>query len=87
MNETEQLEGYLLRNIQPGERLIMEARLLVHPGLKEKALWQQHTYAFIKNYGRKQLRAEIESIHKRMFSEKKFETFRQKILFIFKGKI
>jgi hypothetical protein len=87
MNETEELEGYLLYTIQPGERLVTEARLLVYPGMKEKALWQQRTYALIKNYGRKELRAEIENIHKRMFSEKKFETFRKKILFIFKGKV
>ena len=87
MTETEQLEGYLLHTIHPEERLVIEARLLLHPGLKEKALWQQDTYALIKNYGRRELRAEIENIHKRMFAEKKFKTFRQKILFIFKGKI
>jgi hypothetical protein len=87
MNETKQLEGYLLNTCKPEEHLLMQASLVVNPELREKAFWQEQTYALIKNYGRKQLKAEIENVHKKMFTEQKFEKFRQKISFIFKRKI
>ena len=87
MTETQKLEDYLLGTMQPEERLLMEANFLLKADLQEKAKWQENTYTLIRQYSRKQLRAEIEAVHNKLFTEKKFESFRQKISSIFKRKL
>ncbi len=84
MSETQQLEEYFSGMLKPEDSLIIEARLLIDTELREKALWQQRTYALVKEYGRKKLRMEIEKVHHRVFSEKRFHSFRQKVKLIFK---
>lgn len=78
------IESYLLGRLETGDRLVVEARLLLDKQLSDDVSWQQRTYALIRAYGRKCLKAEIEAVHKKMFSEKKFEGFREKIHHIFK---
>ena len=84
MNDTQELEDYLLNRLPVEDRLLMEARLLLSEDLREKAFWQQQTYALIKQHGRQVLKAEIAAVHTKLFTEKKFETFRQNILSLFK---
>lgn len=84
MNETQQLEAYLNGEMSPENKLLMDVRLVLNEGLKEKLLWQEKTYTLIKESGRRQLKQEIENVHQRLFSEKKFESFRKKIQSIFK---
>lgn len=84
MNETQQLEAYLKGEMSAENKLVMEARLLLMSGLKEKLEWQEKTYALIKEHGRRQLKLELEKVHQRLFSEKRFESFRKKIESIFK---
>jgi hypothetical protein len=83
MRETELIENYLNGQLKPEDKLLTEARLLVNPDLKDKKYWQQITYRLIKNYSRKQIRNEITQAQNRLFSEKEFAGFRQKIKSIF----
>ncbi len=83
MNETQQLEAYLKKNLQPDEKLLMDARCLIDPELRDKVYWQQTTYSLIHQYGRKKLRNEIEAIQTVMFSDDRFIGFRNKIKKIF----
>jgi hypothetical protein len=85
MSETQQLEHYLLGLCDPEEKLLIDAQLLLHKDLREKIQWQQQTYKLVRDYGRKQLRAEIDAVHHMLFTEKKFESFRQKISSIFRS--
>lgn len=84
MNETQQLEAYLNGEMSPENKLLMEVHLVLNEGLKDKLRWQEKTYTLIKESGRRQLKQEIENVHQRLFSEKKFESFRKKIQSIFK---
>jgi anti-sigma-K factor RskA len=84
MNETQQLEHYVHGTLPTEERLLMEARLIVDTELRNKLDWQQKAYALIHAYGRKKLRAEIEQIQNRLFTEDKFKIFRKRIQTIFK---
>ena len=84
MSEIQELEHYLLNKLSTEDRLVMEAKLLLSKDLREKNYWQQKTYTLIQQYSRKKLKLEIEAVHKKMFTEIRFETFRQKILLIFK---
>ena len=81
--ETEQIEAHLLRRSDTGEALVFEAKMLLDPELKEKAMWQQKTYHIVKLYGREQLRQEIEAVHQKLFSDDRHKSFRQKIMSLF----
>lgn len=80
--ETKQIEAYLLQSAGEDEP-VFEARLILEPDLHEKLLWQQKTYALLHRYGRRQLRAELESVHGKLFREAEHRTFREKILHLF----
>ncbi len=87
MTETQELEYYLINSLQPEDRLVMDAKILLNKDLREKAYWQKQTYLLIRQHSRKKLKAEIEAVHKKMFTEIFFESFRQKISSIFKRKL
>lgn len=84
MSEAQLLENYLLGKLNPEDRLLMEAKLMLDKGLQEKAYWQNKTYALIKLHGRAQLKKEIEAVHEKLFREKRYEGFRKKITNLFK---
>jgi hypothetical protein len=81
--ETEQIEAYLMRRSDPGDMLVFEAHLLLRPELSEKLQWQRETYQYIKNYGRDQLKQEIEAVHQQLFTQPQHTSFGQKIRQLF----
>lgn len=81
--ETEQIETHLLRLSEQGDALVFEARLLLDPELKYKMRWQQKTYSIVRQYGRQQLRQEIEAVHRQLFNRPEHAGFRQKIMRLF----
>jgi hypothetical protein len=84
MCETQQIELYLLNKLSSEDQLLMEANTLINTELREKLFFQKQTHILIRDFSRKKLRAEIEAVHHKLFTEKKFESFRQKINSIFK---
>ena len=84
--ETEQIEAHLLRLSEPGDALVFEARLLLEPELKDKLDWQQKTYTIVRQYGRRQLKQEIEAVHQQLFNRPEHAGFRQKIMRLFTKK-
>jgi hypothetical protein len=84
MTSAANLEAYLLKKLPPEEQLLLDANLLVNSELRETIRAQKKTYALIQQYGRKQLKAEIEAVHQKLFTENKFESFRKTIFSIFK---
>jgi hypothetical protein len=84
--ETEQIESHLMRRSEPGDALVFEARLLLDPELKDKMHWQQKTYSIIRQYGREELKREIENVHQKLFHEEQHQSFRQKIMRLFSKK-
>lgn len=83
-NETQLIEAYLHRQLRPEDALLFEARLLVEPDLQQKTTAQKRTYALIRQYTRKQLKQEIEAVHRQLFSEPKYRSFREKVLQLFR---
>ncbi|MFI5159698.1 MAG: hypothetical protein ACHQHN_00405 [Sphingobacteriales bacterium] len=81
--EIEQIEAHLMLRSEPGDALVFEARLLLDPELKDKVLWQQKTYSIIRQYGREQLKSEIEAVHQKLFTGVEHYSFRQKIMRLF----
>ena len=84
-NETRQIELHLSGNANTGDALLFEAQLILDPALHDKVLWQKKTYAIINNYGRAQLKNEIEAVHQKLFTAAEHISFRQKIRRLFKN--
>ncbi|WP_207512729.1 hypothetical protein [Longitalea luteola] len=83
LNEIKQLDDYLLKYAGEADRGLFEARLILQPALREALIWQQKTHAIIRQYSRRQLKAEIESVHQQLFTEPEHISFRRKILNLF----
>ena len=84
-NETRQIELHLSGKANTGDALVFEAQLILDPDLHDKVLWQKKTYAIINNYGRAQLKNEIEAVHQKLFTATEHTSFRQKIRRLFKN--
>lgn len=84
LHETERLERFILRKQSPGERLLMEATILLDPALAQQAEHQQMVYQIVHSYGRERLREEIAEIEQVLFTAPRHHSFRQRILNLFK---
>ena len=57
------LEAYLAQNLHPADRQLLQTRLLTEADLYEDLQAQQSVMALIRQYGRQDLRKELERIH------------------------
>ena len=83
LNDIQQIDDYLLRYAGEADRALFEARLILQPALRESLLWQQKTYAIVRQYSRRQLKAEIETVHQHLFTELEHIPFCRKIMALF----
>ncbi|QIH34328.1 MULTISPECIES: hypothetical protein [Sphingobacterium] len=83
-NETKQIETHLLGTANPGEALLFDAHLLLDNELADKVIAQQKAYEIVKQFGRKQLKQEIEAIQQILFTQPQHIRFSQKIRRLFK---
>jgi len=82
-NELRLIEDYLLSGREDEESCLFEAKLILQPQLKEHVYWQNKTYQIVQDYGRKQLKTEIEKIHQTLFNTSEHQPFRQRIMRLF----
>ncbi|MFC7522508.1 hypothetical protein ACFQRK_01020 [Parapedobacter sp. GCM10030251] len=84
LDEMQLMEDCLLERASDEHRLLFEANLLVNPALREDAHWQRKTYGIISEYGRQQLRAELERVHHVLFTAPRHQAFRDRVLGFFR---
>jgi hypothetical protein len=84
LNDIQQIDDYLLQYSGKADRALFEARLIVQPALQDNLIWQQKTYDIIRQYSRRQLKAEIELVHQQLFTEPEHISFRRKIIDLFR---
>lgn len=77
------IEDYLLSDRQGEDKMLLEAHIILQPHLKDSILWQEKTYSMIQQYGRLQLKKEIDQVHERLFTAPEHSSFRKKIMQIF----
>lgn len=82
-SDTQKIEAYLQEK-EPSEKLVFEAELILRPQLADTLAWQQQVYAMVTHYSRKQLKAEMETVHQRLFTTAAHVGFREKILALFR---
>jgi len=84
LNELKQIEDHLLRLNAPEDSLVFEVKMILDTNLRSNVQLQQRTYTLVQQYGRKQLKAEIEAVHQQIFSSTAHRTFVDKIRSLFK---
>jgi hypothetical protein len=82
-NETRQIEAHILGTANTGDALVFEAKLMLDNTLADKVIWQQKAYNAIQQYGRRQLKKEIEQVHQQLFTQPEHISFAQKIKRLF----
>ncbi|SMD14645.1 hypothetical protein [Pedobacter nyackensis] len=82
-NELLLIEDYLLSDRNEADKVVLEARMILQPDLKDSIFWQEKTYSLIEQYGRQQLRKEIEQVHGKLFTAPEHASFRQRIMQLF----
>jgi len=82
-NETRQIEAVLTGTAAPGDVLLFEAKLMLDNELADKVIWQQKAHSVIKQYGRKQIKAEIDAVHQKLFTQPEHRNFSQQIRQLF----
>jgi len=84
LNEIKLIDGYIFNNNPTEDTLLFDALLIINPQLSGQVVWQKKTHVIVQQYSRKKLKAEIESVHQKLFSQPSHRNFRQKIWSIFK---
>lgn len=83
LTETAQIDAYISGTLQGGDALLFEARMILDTGLNDKARWQQKAVSLVQLYGQKQLRQEIEDVHRQLFTLPEHAGFGNKIRRLF----
>ncbi len=83
LNNIAQTEAYLLKKANPANSLLFEAQILLDQDLQTRVSQQRQVYTLVQQYGRKQVKAEIEAVHQQLFNQPEHLSFRQKIARIF----
>lgn len=81
--EISQIENYLSDGMDPASKLVFEARLLIDPVLRSRVQCQRRVYAIIRQSGRRQLKAELEHVHRQLFSDPSRKKFQHEIYQLF----
>jgi hypothetical protein len=84
LNELKQIEDHLLGLNAPEDSLVFEAKMILDTNLRSNVQLQQRSYTLVQQYGRKQLKAEIEAVHQQLFNNPAHRTFVDKIRSLFK---
>ena len=82
--DTRHIDEYLHGHLPDTDAAVFEARLILDPALAKKVREQQAVYRYITLYGRKKLKAELETAFRHMQAEPGHRSFFQKIHGFFK---
>ncbi|WPU96003.1 hypothetical protein SNE25_10780 [Mucilaginibacter sabulilitoris] len=83
LNNITLIERRLFKKQAPADALLFEAKTLIDKELHANVSAQLQVYSLVNEYGRKQLKQEIEIVHQQLFTQPEHLSFRQKIARIF----
>lgn len=84
LNNIKQTDDYLNGRLSVPEALLFEARLLTDAELADDVHWHKQTLRLVHKHGRNNLRGVIENVHQMLFTQPLHQSFKQKILQLFK---
>ncbi|MGS2763256.1 hypothetical protein [Sinomicrobium sp. M5D2P9] len=83
LREIKQLEDHIFGREDEAEALVMHVKLHLDKELEDKLAAQQRAYDYVRAYGRKKLRTEIASADHKLFSERRYKGFRERVRKLF----
>lgn len=83
LNEVKEIENYLFQKLDGPSNVVFEARLLIDPVLKLRVAWQRKVYSIVKMSGRRKIKSEVESVHRKLFDNPNNRIFQQEIFQLF----
>jgi hypothetical protein len=85
LNNIKEADDHLLGLSAPQDSLLFEAKMIINPEAAiECNMWHKQTLNLVQQYGREQLRADMEAVHNQLFTLPEHQNFRQNILRFFK---
>jgi len=84
LNNIKAIEDHLFGFNAPGDSLVFEVRMILNSSLRDEVQQQKDTYDIIRQYSRKQLKAEIAAVQNKLTHEPQHRGFMQKIINLFK---
>ncbi len=81
LEEIKELDSYILRQMDEGERLLMQAKMILSPKLKQNWWRQAKIHRLVRLFGREEKRVQLNTIYHRLMSDMDFN---EQITSIFK---
>jgi hypothetical protein len=79
LNNVKETEDFLSGALPSEDTLFFKARLLLDPVTRMNLSFQRKAYGVIRLYGRRKLKAEIETVHENIFSDLIHAVYRREI--------
>lgn len=83
-SDTQQIDLYLLKQLAPGDKLVMDASFVLNPELNETLKWQQQVHTLVQMRGRKQLQNQIKAVEEKLFTAPEYLSFRERVWQLFR---
>ena len=77
--EAQQIDAYLLHEMDAEEQALFQAKQIIDPVLKDKVRKQRITHMIIKWFGRDEQRKKLEAVYSRLSKEVEFTSAIKKI--------
>jgi hypothetical protein len=84
LSEIKAIEDHIFGYTDTGDSLLFEANMLLNANLRQNATQQKAAYQIVTQYSRRQLRAELQTVHQKLMDRP--DSFMQKLLGLFNGK-
>lgn len=79
LNKLKIIEKYLQQELNPADKLLLDAQLLLDKDLQDNFYWQQKSYQLIRFYGREKLRKKLLTVEQELFVNPVHQNFMDKI--------
>ena len=83
MNEIKLIDEHLFNSGTIEDALLFDAMRIINPELSTQIMWQKKAHAIVQQYSRKKLIAEIEAVHRQLFTEPGHQSFKQRVMAFF----
>lgn len=83
LHEALAIEQYIFNKQAPENRLVTEAKMIIDPELQSKVTAQQQVYQLVNQFGRTELKKELDSIYNKLMHQPQHRSFAQRIMRLF----
>ncbi|MDT3403116.1 hypothetical protein [Mucilaginibacter terrae] len=84
VSDSRQIDLYLLKQLAPQDKLLMDARFVLNPALHQTLQWQYQVHVLVQMRGRKQLKEQIKAVEEKFFIAPEYISFRERIWRLFR---